>query len=140
MGSSQDSPESDQHSQQSAPEDGSLPYVDSPDPDMAEGELASLAADAVSGEEESWALTDEQRQAERELRAPPSGEPLYPDRRGGLAWEPFSDDEMDLTVSPHYLASGALVTGTAACYSILRQARQAGMGAILQVDTAHDMI
>ena len=108
--SSQGSPESDQHSQQPAPEDGSLPYVDSPDTDMAEGQLASVAADAVS-EEEPWALTDEQRQAERELRAPPSGEPLYPDRRGGLAWEPFSDDEMDLTVSPHRLASRALVAG-----------------------------
>ena len=107
VGSSQDSLESDQHSQQSAPGDGSSPYMNSPDTDMAEGQLASLAADAVS-QEEPWALTDEQRQAERELRAPPSGEPLYPDRRGGLAWEPFSDDEMDLTVSPHCLASGTL--------------------------------
>ncbi len=36
------------------------------------------------------------------LLAPPSGEPLYPGKRGSLAWEPFSDDTMydEMTVCP----------------------------------------
>ena len=36
------------------------------------------------------------------LQAPPSGEPLYPGKRGSFAWEPFSDDSMfdEMTVRP----------------------------------------
>ncbi len=61
---------------------------------------ASSVADAAS--KDPWALTEEQRQAERVLQAPPSGEPLYPGKRGSFAWEPFSDDSMfdEMTVRP----------------------------------------
>ena len=61
---------------------------------------ATSVADA--GSKDPWALTEEQRQAERVLQAPPSGEPLYPGKRGSFAWEPFSDDSMydDMTVRP----------------------------------------
>ena len=52
--------------------------------------------DVVDAESKDlWELTDEQRQAERVLLAPPSGEPLYPDKRGSFAWEPFADDDME---------------------------------------------
>lgn len=53
------------------------------------------AAARPEAPEGPWTLTEEQRQAERQLQAPPSGEPLYPDRRGSLAWEPFSDNNME---------------------------------------------
>ena len=66
----------------------------------AEGQGAQSEADAES--RDPWALTEEQRQAERVLLSPPSGEPLYPTKRGSFAWEPFSDDGADdeMTVRP----------------------------------------
>lgn len=66
----------------------------------SEGQRAQSEADA--GSKDPWALTAEQRQAERVLLSPPSGEPLYPTKRGSFAWEPFSDDSADdeMTVRP----------------------------------------
>jgi hypothetical protein len=74
-------------------------------PTSAPGAHGSRDASAAGPEapEGPWALTEEQRQAERQLQAPPSGEPLYPDRRGSLAWEPFSDDNMEQEVEVSHL-------------------------------------
>ena len=67
-------------------------------------ESQSAHSEAEPGRTDPWALTDERRQAERMLLAPPSGEPLYPGKRGSLAWEPFSDDNMynEMTVCPRH--------------------------------------